>query len=217
MSSKKRGVLVSLEGPDGAGKSTHVSFLKAWFEEHGYTVTITREPGGTPAGEAIRNILLNADKAPMTEVLLFAASRAEHLASLIHPALQAGHIVITDRFCDSTIAYQGYGRGLLQMALKMETTVHHGFYPDHTLFFDIPFEESVKRLALRLEKQDKFDQETLDFKQRVYDGYYRCMLPNSRRQEERFVKINANQTIPGVQKDLKAWLMKTFPAQLPLI
>jgi len=159
-----RGVFISLEGPDGAGKTTTADYIEQLLSEVGYVVIRTREPGGTELSEMIRKLLLSEEMCSKTELLLFAASRAEHLERKIKPAIEEGKIILCDRFADSSFAYQGYGRGLLEDVKLLEEYVLNGFEPDYTIFFDIPLEVSLERLAFRFNQQDRLDKEMRDFK-----------------------------------------------------
>lgn len=163
----ERGRFISVEGIDGSGKSLLVPRLGQWIREQGYPVTLTREPGGTPVGEMIRHIVLEVKDAPispMTEMLLFAASRAQHVAQVIVPALKNGHIVLCDRYVDSSIAYQGAARGLGdEDVMAVNLLAVGGLIPDLTLFLDIGLDEAARRQQGRPEKADRLDREALAF------------------------------------------------------
>lgn len=207
MSNDKKGVFITMEGPDGAGKSSNVPFLAECLRENGFKVAVTtREPGGSKVGELLRPIILNEPMDSTAELLLFAAGRADHINRVIKPALERGEVIISDRFCDSTVAYQGYGRGLLEKVRELEEFVHGDFYPNHTLFFDIPFEECLSRLSKRTDKQDRIDQEAIDFKRRVWFGYQRQFNEN----QHRMVRINALDDLPSVQKQIQNWVHVEF-------
>ncbi|MCI6590023.1 MAG: dTMP kinase [Lentisphaeraceae bacterium] len=171
-----RGKFITLEGPEGAGKSTHLARLAEALRERGIEVLTTREPGGTPLCEAVRGILQfnAAGEAPQTraEVLLFLASRAQLVAQVIEPALARGTWVLCDRFCDSTFAYQGYGRGLELAQLRaLNAFATGGLMPDLTLLLDIPEAESARRLAERKGPADRFEQEQAAFHRRLAEGF----------------------------------------------
>lgn len=209
MSENKKGVFITVEGPDGSGKTSNIPFLRECLQEHGFNVITTREPGGSPIAEELRRIILTEYMDANAELLLFAAARADHIAKTIKPAMESGHVVLSDRFCDSTVAYQGYGRGLLEKVRELEHFVHAGFYPDHTLFFDIPFEECLSRLSKRTDKQDRIDQEAVEFKRRVWYGYQRQYNDN----QHRMVRIDALEDLPAVQKQILNWIHEEFAPQ----
>ncbi len=171
-----RGRFISLEGPEGAGKSTHLKRLSERLKAAGVPVFTTREPGGTPLCEAIRALLQfdAAGESPVsrTEVLLFLASRAQLIEKTIRPALERGEWVLCDRFCDSTFAYQGYGRGMDLEALRhLNAFATSELLPDLTFFLDIPQEESKHRLAGRKGRADRFEAERDSFHQRILEGF----------------------------------------------
>lgn len=171
-----RGKFITLEGPEGAGKSTHLARLAEVLRGRGIEVLTTREPGGTPLCEAVRGLLQfnAAGEAPQTraEVLLFLASRAQLVAQVIEPALARGTWVLCDRFCDSTFAYQGYGRGLELAQLRALNAFATGaLMPDLTLLLDIPEAESARRLAERKGPADRFEQEQAAFHRRLAEGF----------------------------------------------
>ena len=171
--SKITGKFITLEGIDGAGKSTHLEWLRETLEQRGHEVVVTREPGGTPLGETLRGLLLNHHMHLETEALLMFASRREHLAEVIVPALQQGKWVISDRFTDASFAYQGGGRGIDEARLHiLEEWVQQGLQPDLTLLFDVPLEVARQRLSANA-ALDRFEQEQQDFFQRVREAYLR--------------------------------------------
>ena len=183
----KKARFITLEGIDGAGKSTQMSRIEAALESRGIDYLMTREPGGTPLGEKLRDILLHQDMHPETEALLMFASRAEHLSSVIRPALEAGTWVISDRFTDASFAYQGGGRGLDYGKLAMlEQWVQGTFRPDLTLLFDVPVEVARKRL-MKNASLDRFEHEREAFFDRVRGAY----LDRAARFPERFVVIDS--------------------------
>jgi len=192
------GLFVSFEGIDGAGKSSHVESLAAAFRAAGREVVLTREPGGTPLAEQLRQLALNAPMDPLTEALLMFAARRDHLAQVIEPALARGEWVISDRFTDATFAYQGGGRKLdLKKLAALEQWVHPHLQPDLTLLFDVPLEVARARLdATRA--LDKFEQEKADFFASTRAEYLR-------RAEEfpvRFRLIDSTQSFGDVQKEI---------------
>lgn len=202
-----RGLFITLEGPEGAGKTTNRAYLAEQLQAQGFAVLLTREPGGTALAEQIREILLAPHDETMsvdTELLLMFAARAQHLAQVILPALAAGKIVICDRFTDATYAYQGGGRGLdcSRIAL-LEQFVQGDLRPDMTLLFDLPVEEGMARAVAR-GKLDRFEQEQQDFFENVRQAY----LQRAQNDPERFRLVNAQQSLPAVQKSLDAYLQE---------
>lgn len=193
-----RGLFITLEGIDGAGKSTHLEWLGAQFRAQGRTVRITREPGGTPLGERLRELLLDFPMDAETEALLMFAARREHLARVIEPALAAGEVVICDRFTDASYAYQCGGRGLAESRLAwLETWVQGDLQPDLTLLFDVASEVArARRRSVR--KLDRFEREQADFHARVRQAYLR----RADRYPQRIKVIDANQSIEGVRRQL---------------
>ena len=169
-----KGRFITVEGIEGAGKSTHLTAIRDLIQSAGHTVLLTREPGGTPLGEGIRQLLLRPDLGPMspdTELLLLFGARAEHLARVIRPALDAGQWVLCDRFTDATYAYQGGGRGLpAERIVTLERWVHGDLQPDLTLLFDLPIATGLARVAHR-GAEDCFEQEERAFFERVQAAY----------------------------------------------
>jgi dTMP kinase len=165
--------LVVFEGPEGAGKSTQVARLAERLRRAGVRLTVTREPGGTPTGDAIRELLLHADVAidPLVEFLLYSASRAQHVLEVIQPALQRGEVVVSDRYAGASVAYQGYGRGLdLAFVDDLNRRATGGLHPDLTVLLDVDPEEGLRRVAGR-GAEDRLEREALDFHQRVREGF----------------------------------------------
>ena len=166
-----RGKFITFEGIDGAGKSTHIESTAALLRKRGIKVTVTREPGGTPLGEKLRELLLTEPMHLETETLLMFAARREHVARVIEPALERGTWVISDRFTDATRAYQGGGRGVLAARIEqLAQWVHPGTNPDVTLLFDLPREVAEGRLVSS-RAPDRFEQEQADFHRRVRQAY----------------------------------------------
>jgi dTMP kinase len=192
------GKFITFEGIDGAGKSTHVSFVADLLRDRNKEVVVTREPGGTSLGEALRNILLHEKMHLETEALLMFAARREHIAQVIAPALACGDWVICDRFTDSTFAYQGGGRKLDHSKLvALEHWVHPHLQPDLTLLFDVPLEVARARLdATRA--PDKFEQEKADFFVATRAEYLR----RATEFPDRFRIIDSTQSIPDIQRQL---------------
>ncbi len=195
---------ISFEGIDGAGKSTHIGFVTDWLASKGKTVVSSREPGGTPLGEKLRDLLLHEKMHLETEALLMFASRREHIAQVIAPALARGDWVLSDRFTDASFAYQGGGRGLdLAKMEALEQWVHPHLQPDLTLLFDVPLDVARARLnATRT--LDKFEQEQADFFSACRNEYLRraAQFP------ERIVVIDSTQTIDAIRTQLAAILEK---------
>ena len=190
---------ITLEGIDGAGKSTHLNWLAERLRAQGKNVLVTREPGGTPLGEALREILLHQSMHLETEALLMFAARREHLDKVILPALEQGIWVISDRFTDASFAYQGGGRGLDEAKLKiLEMWVQQGLQPDLTLLFDVPLEISRQRLATNV-SLDRFEQEKQDFFQRVRDAY----LKRAAQFPQRIRVIDSGRPVGKIQVDLE--------------
>jgi len=193
------GKFITFEGIDGAGKSTHLDWLSNYLRSQGHSVVVTREPGGTPLGEKLREILLNQPMHLETEALLMFAARREHLDKVIRPALAAGKWVISDRFTDASFAYQGGGRGLDENKLvALEQWVQEGLQPDLTLLFDVPVEVSRQRLANNV-SLDRFEQEKQDFFQRVRENY----LSRARQFPSRFRVIDSSRSLDEIQKSLE--------------
>lgn len=208
MNSDQRGVFISFEGIDGAGKSTHIEGLAQAFREQGRSVTLTREPGGTPLAEKLRSIVLNDAMDAMTEALLVFAARRDHLQQLIEPALARGEVVLCDRFTDATFAYQGGGRGfdlavLAQLERWVQTVAPAGApllrEPDLTLWFDLDPAIAAQRLATA-RVPDKFEAQPVEFFRRVAAGYAQRLAAAP----QRFARIKADQNIDAVWQDVLA-------------
>lgn len=202
-----KGLLITIEGMDGSGKSTQIALIKEFLERNNHKVLITREPGGTKIGEKIRNITLDIEHQEMsyiTEALLYAASRGQLVEELILPALNRGETVICDRFVDSSLVYQGNARGLGYAAVKaINDFATQGLEPDVTLLLDISPEISLKRVENR-GKGDRLDQETYQFHQSVHKAYMDLveMYP------ERIRIINANRSVAEIQQEIESILIK---------
>lgn len=193
-----QGKFITLEGMDGAGKSTHIPFIQNLLAQAGYSVVSTREPGGTELGEKLREILLHDAMHVDTETLLMFAARAEHLQQLILPALNAGSWVLSDRFTDATFAYQSGAKGLnAERVLQLESWVQGELQPDLTLLFDVPVEISVARLA-QARTPDKFERESADFFTRIRNAY----LSRANQHPERIAVIDSNQAIHLVEQQI---------------
>ena len=199
---------ITLDGIDGAGKSTNLAVMKAWFEKHQLPGLFTREPGGTPAGEALREILLNpaTQVSLRTETLLMFAARQQHLETVILPALKNGTHVVSDRFTDATFAYQGGGRGVpLQDIATLEHWVQGDFRPDLTLLLYVPLEVSMARINQTREK-DRFEQEEAEFFNRVREVY----LQRANEQPERYAVIDSSQSLDAVKNQIETALDSHF-------
>ena len=203
----RTGSFITFEGPEGSGKSTQVARLAARLESQAIPVTVTREPGGTPAGERIRAVLLDPDidsLRPETEALLFSAARTELVATVVRPALDAGRVVLCDRYADATLAYQGYGRGVpLPWLRQLNRTATSGVSPDLTVLLDLPVEEGLDR---RRNDGDwnRIDAADLVFHQRVRDGY----LELASMEPERWCVVPAGGTADEVAKRIAAVAMR---------
>jgi len=189
---------ITFEGVDGAGKSTHLAWFADSLRQRGLDVVVTREPGGTPLGERLREILLNHPMHAETEALLMFAARLEHIEQVIKPALKRGTWVVSDRFSDASFAYQGGGRGVsLEKLEQLEQWVHADLQPDLTLLFDIPVEVARQRLSNNA-TLDRFEQEQGSFFEKVRMAY----LDRCKKAPLRFAQINASQTPEQVKADL---------------
>ncbi|MBD9500283.1 dTMP kinase [Pseudomonas sp. PDM17] len=203
------GLFITLEGPEGAGKSTNREYLAERLRERGIEVQLAREPGGTPLAERIRELLLDPSDERMavdTELLLVFAARAQHIAQVIRPALERGAVVLCDRFTDATYAYQGGGRGLpVERIAQLESFVQGSLRPDLTLVFDLPVEIGLSRAAAR-GRLDRFEQEDRAFFEAVRNTY----LGRAHAEPGRYHVLDAAQSLAEVQRDLD----KLLPALL---
>ena len=207
-------MFITFEGPDGCGKSSQVPLLAEFLRQRGYDVLTTREPGGTAIGDQIRAILADMDNTamrPRTEMLLFQASRAQHVEEVIVPALEQGRVVLCDRFADSTLAYQGYGHqkdlGVIREIIDYATG---GLTPDLTFLLDLSdVRIGLQRRAVGGGEWNRLDAMQVAFHQRVREGYYRLV----EEQPERWEVIDAEQTFESVQADLRRLTLKRLPVQ----
>ena len=195
-------MFITVEGPEGSGKSSVTKEVTKLLEKDGYTVILTREPGGTPISEEIRNVILdkkNTDMDPMTEALLYAASRRQHLVEKVWPLSKEGKIVISDRFLDSSLAYQGGARGLgIDKILSLNMFATDGFYPDLTLLFDIDPELGLKRIAKNADREvNRLDLEKIEFHKSVRQTF----LDLSKRFSDRYVVLDASKDFNEVVND----------------
>lgn len=196
-------MFISLEGPDGGGKTTQVHLLSEWLRSQGHDVLQTREPGGTRIGDQIRSVLhdsANTDMDPRTEILLYSASRAQLVAQLLSPALDAGKIVVCDRFFDSTLAYQGFGRGLDLRVLKTVTAfATAGLKPDLTICLDLDPGKGLQRRLLGGGEWNRLDAEALAFHESVRAGY----LELAKAEPERWAVIDGARPVEVVQQEIR--------------
>lgn len=210
----KLGKFITIEGSEGAGKSTAIKFIQEYFAKLTFDIVLTREPGGTPLAEDIRQVLLSPHHtekmSSIAELLLMFASRAQHIHQLIQPSLQAGKWVISDRFVDATYAYQGGGRQIdLQQIKALDHLIVKDYYPNLTLLLDIPPELGLARTLQRGAQKDRIEQERIDFFERVRQGY----LARAEQDPKRIKVINAAQSLVDVQTDIKT-VLDTFIAGL---
>ena len=200
-------MLITFEGIEGSGKSTQANLLKDFLSEKGYKVTVTREPGMGTAGNLIRTIILEERDlvlAPMAELFLFCADRAQHVKDFIEPRLKNGEIVICDRFYDSTIVYQGYGRKLdMRLVNKAAKASALDTIPDLTFLLNLPVREGLARLKER-GSITKMDEEPLEFHEMIRQGY----MLIARREPERIKNINADRDIPAVHEEIRSLVME---------
>ena len=199
-----KGLFITLEGGDGAGKSTQIRNITKYFADKGMTVTHTREPGGPPISEKLREILLdtaNTEMHPVTEMLIYAAARAQHVRETVAPALERGEVVICDRYVDSSIAYQAYGRELGDMVAAVNMHATGGLKPDLTIWLDIDPEKGKAR-ASGDKGPDRLDLESAAFHERVRSGYASI----AEAEPERFRRIDASGTIEEIEKQIRVCL-----------
>jgi dTMP kinase len=200
---------ISFEGGDGSGKTTQVKVLEKYLVSRAISCVVTREPGGTALGQLIRRVLLEAGTQPVAspaELFLYLADRAQHVQEIILPALQAGEIVLCDRYTDSTLAYQGYGRGInLDLLRRLNDVANGGVQPDLTFLLDCPVELGLARTSQRQlnararKREDRFEREGLEFHRRVHAGF----LELARAEPNRFHIIDAARPIDDVSGDIK--------------
>ena len=196
-----KGLFISIEGPDGSGKSTQIENIKKFFEDKNIEIVFTREPGGTPIGERIREIILdNAfnEMDSMTEAMLYAASRAQHVAEVIRPAIEAGKVVVCDRFVDSSLAYQGYGRNLGDAVSVINSYAVGECMPDVTFLMKLDPNVGKHRIEENRDNQDRLEHEKLTFHNRVYKGY----LELEKMYPERIIGIDASLGIDEIKEEI---------------
>ena len=196
-----KGLFIVMEGPDGSGKTTQINLLEQYLKEAGYECLITREPGGTVIGEEVRELILNPEykeMSPVTEMLLYAASRAQLVHEVIGPALEAGRIVISDRFVDSSIVYQGIARNLGISTVAAVNAPGIGIYrPDGIFFIDLSEAEGIRRKKNQ-KKLDRMEQESIDFHHRVSEGYRKVLA-----ERPEVIKIDGGKDIDVIQKKIR--------------
>lgn len=196
-----KGLFISFEGSDGCGKTTQLKLFAEYLKEKGYDVVVTREPGGTEISEKIRNLIMDtkySEMSPLAEMLLFAAQRAQNVFELLRPAIEEGKVVVCDRFVDSSIAYQGYGRMLGEQVGTVNEIAIQGCMPDMTFFLDIS-PESARERNKATAKDDRLELESEAFRERVYKGYK--LLEQIHK--GRYINIDASKTIEEVQKQIR--------------
>jgi len=189
-----KGKFITFEGADGSGKTTQIEMIKKYLEEKGYECLLTREPGGSNLGNKIREILLHYDGEvdSLCELLLYMADRAQHVNTIIRPALERGQIVLCDRYTDSSVAYQGYARGLdVEKIIELNKIATENLEPDLTIVFDVETETAIKRVG---EIKDRLEQEGIEFHKKLRKGY----LELAKRFPQRIKVINANLSIEEV-------------------
>ena len=196
-----KGLFIVMEGPDGSGKNTQINLLEQYVKEAGYECLITREPGGTVIGEEVRELILNPEykeMSPVTEMLLYAASRAQLVHEVIGPALEAGKIVISDRFVDSSIVYQGIARNLGISTVAAVNAPGIGIYrPDGIFFIDLSEAEGIRRKKNQ-KKLDRMEQESIDFHHLVSEGYRKVLA-----ERPEVIKIDGGKDIDVIQKKIR--------------
>jgi len=201
---KNLGKFITLEGIDGAGKTTHIEFIKKYLSDLGINFIMTREPGGTMLGEQLREILLHDDMTPETETLLMFAARSEHIEKVIRPNLKKGKVVISDRFTDATYAYQAGGKGVKEKKIDiLKEWVQGSLQPDLTFLFDLSVEVSIERLN-KTRELDKFEREEKSFHENIRQKY----LMLAKASPERFCILNSEKSIEEIQNQIKLKLDK---------
>lgn len=203
MAKNKQGIFITLEGPEGAGKTTQLKLLSKYLQDEGIEHVITRDPGGTALGKPIRRILLNAESvvSPVAELLLYEADRAQNVSEIILPGLAEGKLVFCDRYIDSTLAYQGYGRGIdLGLIEKINEVATQGLRPQRTILFDI--ESSAGLARLHPSGHDRLEREAIEFHQKVRGGY----LELAKKEPERFRILDAAMPMHMVQEELRKFV-----------
>lgn len=200
----KSGIFIVLEGGDGSGKTTQAKLIAEYLKNNGFSVVLTREPGGVDTAEKIRTIILNEDVDPVTEALLFASARREHLVKKVIPALNEGKIVICDRFLYSSLAYQGYARGLgIENVYNINALAVEDCFPDLTIMLDLDVQTGIDRIfSNRTEETNRLDKESLEFHSKVREGYKIV----SKMYSNELVSVDASKSIEDVFEDIKVIL-----------
>ena len=207
-----RGLFITFEGTDGVGKTTQIQRLSADLKRAGHDVCLTREPGGTPISEQIRDMLLNPDHSEMaatTELLLYAASRAQHVSEVIKPALEAGKVVISSRFADAMVVYQGYGRGLdLDRIHHLNRIATDGVTPDVTFVLDLPVELGLQRVQKRRGGLDRLEREKIEFHRRLREGYQTIAQQEPQRLKIIDAKVSPKRVYAQIQAIIQPLLQQ---------
>ena len=200
-----QGILISIEGPDGAGKTTQISLLKQYLEQKGFACILTREPGGTKISEKIRHLILDKENSKMgavTEMLLYSAARAQLVHEVIRPALEEGKVIICDRYVDSSAVYQGIARNLgVDTVYEVNEYAIQGIWPDLTIHLDLEAEEGIRRKKNQTEL-DRMELETMDFHKKVCEGYHTL----AKRNPDRIKTINAMLSVEEIHEAIKKQL-----------
>ncbi|PWW19044.1 thymidylate kinase [Cytobacillus oceanisediminis] len=209
------GMFITVEGPEGAGKTTIINMLANGLEAEGYQVLQTREPGGIEIAEQIRGVILdkkNTKMDPRTEALLYAAARRQHLVEKVKPALEKGYLILCDRFIDSSLAYQGYARGLgIEEVFSINSFAIEGMMPKLTLYFDIEPEDGLERINQHKGREvNRLDLENLDFHHKVREGYLKLM----ELYPDRIYKVEASKSVDDVYKQAEAKLKEVLEAKI---
>lgn len=200
-----RGLFITFEGPDGSGKTTQIERLKTFIQSKGYDAILTREPGGTPISEKLREIVLdknNMEMDYMTEALIYAAARAQHVAQVIKPALEEGRTVICDRFMDSSLVYQGYGRKLGDSVRIINEFAVRGCFPDIT--FLLKLDPEIGKGRIKADDQDRLELEKLDYHKAVFQAYEDL----ERKYPERIIGIDAGRRIDEISREIQAHIAR---------
>lgn len=205
-----KGLFVTFEGLDGTGKTTQIRYLKKFLERKGIPVIVSREPGGTRLGERIRKLVLDAKHDNMssrTELLLYAAARAQHIDEVLKPVLMEGKVVLCDRFVDSSIAYQGYGRDMVAEVTEINAAMMKELSPDVTFLFRMDPETSLQRIGIR--ENDRMEKQSMEFHQKVYLGYEKLLEDNP----DRIVPLDATLTKKELKEDIHRRILELISSK----